>query len=247
MSPNSPEAAAIQIAKSIYSLARRKRIVPSPTGEGTLSARDRKYQARMREFLSAQGFSALGYFEYEGDADSRPFAVYCEASGQIGAIVTVMQARIRASWWVKLLVFLRGKNPKPVFYFALGTRFADGADIETSNGSSANIFTTPPQYDLICMPKDTDPGVQLATHRKRVAARLRSVPAPAVEVRDTEAFLRLCEVGRLEREAYRRSIDYVTEDELRALCRDHYEVIAPLIRTELSRLAVAAPEAAELH
>ena len=240
MSSNSPEAAAARIAKSIYSLARRKRIVPSPGGESRLSARDRKYQNRMREFLRAEGFHALGYFEHEGaEEDSRPFAVYRDPTGHITALVTVMQARIPANWWVKLLVFLRGKSPKPSFYFALGTRFADGTDIETSNGSAANVFTQPPKYDLVCMPKDTDPRAQLASHRRRLAARLGAASAPPVEVKDAESFLRLCEVSRLEREAYRRSIDYVTEDELRALCPAHYELLAPLIRAELSRLAAA--------
>src|SRR5437868_5165205 len=136
---------AAKIARLIHDLAHRDPtdLVQLAGDALQLRRRDRRFHARIRAQLSAEGFQEIGWFHSRGDEGAPVQALYSDASGQIAACVSVIQAKLKLSLRERLLLWAQGKLPKARFYLAFGTRFSDDWNVETSNGGDGNVFTQP--------------------------------------------------------------------------------------------------------
>jgi hypothetical protein len=239
--PEKRASVAASIARSVFHLAHRPANRFIGADDHVVPPKERSYHARMAEEMEALGFSRLAFFTQRDPeraaADRSVHAVYLDADGAVFAVVAYLQPKARIGLLSQLRLWLQGRLPRPKHFLEFGTRLADGSAFGTSNSGGGNPFSAPANHDDLQMPKDTEPVVQLATHRRRVAARLAEMPATAPKIlKSVDDYLRHGEVEREERSRYRREIDYVTDEELRGLCKEHYDELHELIRAELRRL-----------
>lgn len=236
------DAAARRVALKIFRLAHQPpaRYVPIPLA--AMPWRDRPFLKRTAAALVALGFRDIGCMRMETGAgqagDGLRYRLLATAQGDIRATVAVVRARRESALLLYLWLKLRRRLPKPRPFVEFTTTLDTGAVIDTSNSGDRNPFTPPPDYATVRMPADTPLPVQLATHRRHVAALLRAHPgSAAVDVVDMQSYERVRELERVRRNRYRQSIGYVTDDELRGLAREHHADIRDGVRTELARLA----------
>lgn len=137
--------------------------------------------------------------------------------------------------WVLLRL---SRTPRAVEVVELQTVLDDGTTVVTMNGGDVSKFAPPPFLRREAFPLGTSPELLAARHAARLADLARQVPSRtvvrtptlggviAVETRQTAATT-----------TWRRSIGWVSDDELRAVLGARHDALAPVIREELWRQA----------
>ena len=118
------------------------------------------------------------------------------------------------------------------------TAFDDDTVISTSNAGGVNPYEQGPHFRSEKLPAGTELERVLATHVSRVAdyanAHLRANPrmiCGIAQVIEQQA------LQTVSKNAYRRSIGFVSEPELRALMGAQYDTLAPRVREKLRLMA----------
>jgi hypothetical protein len=235
------EQAARNIALKIYRLAHQPHARLAPIPPTALPWRDRVPIDRAAAALAGLGFRDFGCLRVEAGAgeasDGLRYRLLTTPDGGIRAMLAVVRAQRQSGRLLHLWLVLRGRWPKARLFIEFTTTLDNGSVIDTSNSGQRNPFTSPPDCDTLHMPSDTALSVQLATHRRRVADALaRNAGSRVVNVTDLATYERVRDDERERRNRYRQSIDYVTDEELRALAKEHYAQIRDGVRAELARL-----------
>lgn len=160
---------------------------------------------------------------------------FADASGEVG----VAAFALKPKWpgWLGFLMLLLTGNWKRHVMLECVTQFDDGAHLSTQPESvSAFEFAGPVQVEKL--PRKTPAARLVARHLERVAAYKAAHPScRAMTANDLPGMERRWIEGQRVKRAYRASIGYVTEHELRRLLGAHYERFAPKVRAQLAVLA----------
>jgi hypothetical protein len=239
--PQPWDAAARNIALKIYRLAHQPRVDLVPIALSEVAWRDRRFLQRTKRILEGLGFRDISCFRMDVGAgqaaDGLRYRLLTTQDGAIRATVAVVRAKLKVSLLQRLHLVLIGKIPQPRQILEFTTTLSSGGVIDTSNSGQRNPFTPPAHFDTVRMPENTPPDAQLAAHRRRVESRLAREPGiSVVNVTDFATYDRVRDAERETRNRYRQSIGYVTDEELRALTKEHYAQVRDGVMAELTRL-----------
>lgn len=238
---DSPEdMTAVSIAWQIRQLA--EEAVPDyvPTNARDYPLHQRAWAANCDKKLAREGFIKLGDFDPVHLATTlarkQMLSIHTREDGCCTAAVFSMKPK-----WPGFVAWatLRMKGQfRTVRVVELETAFDDDTVISTSNAGGVNPYEQGPHFRSEKLPAGTELERVLATHASRVAdyanTHLRANPRVIrnlAEVTEQQA------LQTVSKNAYRRSIGFVSEPELRALMGAQYDKFAPLVREKLRLMA----------
>jgi tetratricopeptide (TPR) repeat protein len=205
----------------------------------TFPAYQRKHAARQRKALAAAGFRFVADTEATGMTRRLGLRVllsfHVDDSGGIGADTFAMKAK-----WPGLATFVlmlvTGKWKVHSMTECI-THFDDQGFLITQY-ENISPFTYGNAVDIERLPRSASVAALVARHRQRVAAYQQAHPQaralPATDLAAIEA--NICR-GQAIKRAYRQSVSYATEAELRGMLGGNYERLAEKIRAKLLELA----------
>ena len=212
-----------------------------------LSARDWANIALLG-FLGYYAASFLDFLglQHVGDAEARGlFAMlgqhvlirfFADASGEIGVAAFALRPKW-PGWLGWLLLRLSGKW-KVSSMVECVSQFEDGAHLSTQP-ESVSPFEYGGLVQVERMPQGTPLEALVARHRERVVAHKAINPGSrAMRATDLEGMERRWLEGQKAKRAYRASIGYASDAELRQLLGAHHERLGAKVRQQLAVLAV---------
>ncbi|HJU39427.1 MAG TPA: tetratricopeptide repeat protein [Tahibacter sp.] len=212
----------------------------------TFPAFQRQYAARQRKALEAAGARHVAYAEATGMTPTLGqrvmIGLYAGANGDGGIATFAMKPK-----WPGLvgflMLFFTGKW-KVHSLTECVTLFDDDAYLNTQY-ESISPFGYGGKIDIERLPRSTSVAALVARHAQRVDAYRQAHPharaLPTASLADADANWRR---GQAIKRAYRRSIGYVTDAELRTLLGAHYDRFADKVRGKLLELAADREERA---
>lgn len=238
---------AVNIAYSIHRVGNEAEPDYQPADASEFSDDQRRFADAAAADLQAQGFHVLGDFNpvHLQETLSRPTLVrlYRDAQGTImGASFKLMPKR--PGWLPYLLMRMTGQWKQPAVV-DLETGFDDGRFLVTNNAGDTSPFRFGPVVHTESLPLKSDVLTVIARHEQRVADYRAAHPTvtPLV-VHDLDAVIRLQRLLTMTKNAYRRSIGYVDDHELRQLLGRRYDDMADEVREKLAILiAMDEPDA----
>ncbi len=231
---------AVSIAWQIRQLS--EEAVPDyvPTNARDYPPHQRAWGATCDKKLAKEGFIKLGDFDpvhlAATLARKQMLSIHTREDGCCTAAVFSMKPK----WpgfvaWAMLKVRGQFRTARVVEF---ETAFDDDTVISTSNAGGVNPYEQGPHFRSEKLPAGTELERVLATHASRVAdyanAHLRANPRviqTLAEVTEQQA------LQTVSKNAYRRSIGFVSEPELRALMGVQYDKFAPIVREKLRLMA----------
>lgn len=249
----------LQSMKQTYGAA--KKLIPA--SEAEFSHLDLSNYRRFRADMEAERFKYVGDFEILRTSQSA-IALFSETMirimvSQDGSITTTYYQHKRRRWplikalatgllglnWVSTpKYFVRDLKTRHCVGF--GSEFDDGRYLITSNAEAAGKITMPPNMEQHFFPYDTATPVLLDAHRKRMAEILQTNPGIGPLVASgAEDILQAHDRLSAQKGAYRASVQWVTQDELRAMSNGNHryadEVYAEVQKLIAQDAAKAAP------
>ncbi len=203
----------------------------------------REFAERTAATLGAQGFRVVGDYEplHLAAQLGRPTLVRIYAAGD--GITCGASYAVEPKWpgWIAFLllkILRQWKRPKVV---ELETEFDDGGFLITNNAGTSSPFGYRGKVDLLALAADTAPAVVHSRHRERIERYRRDHPNATAERVDTaERILAMQQRIGAAKSAWRRSIGYIEENELRQLLGTHYDRLAQRVREKLGQIVEAA-------
>lgn len=239
--PDTPEEmAAVSIAWQIRQMAQEAQPEYAPVDPSGFPGHQRRFAAGMHRQLVRAGFAKLG--DYDPVHLSAPLArkqmvtIYVRADGRTTAAVF----SIKPPWsgfraWLAL--FVKGRH-RPANVVELETAFSDGTVVSTSNAGATNPFGQGPRFLQEKLATATAPAAILERHEARVDEYAAAHPAASViEIRTIEEVTAQQARQVAAKNAYRRSIGFVSDEELRAVMGEQYDRVAPKVREKLRLMA----------
>jgi tetratricopeptide (TPR) repeat protein len=238
---DSPEdMAAVSIAWQIRQMAEEP--VPDyvPAEAKGFPGHQRAWAKTCDRKLARLGFEKLGDYDpvhlQASLARKQMLSLYTRGDGRIVAAAF----SVRPKWpgfiaWAILTVTRKFRTAQVVEF---ETAFTDDTVISTSNAGGANPYEQGPHFLAEKLPAGTKPEQLLAIHERRVSEYLASHPrAVPRELRTLHEVSEQQAMQTAAKNAYRRSIGYVSEQELRSLMGDQYDEYAPRVREKLRLMA----------
>lgn len=245
--PESPDDfVAANIAEQILNVAYENPPELVAVDSAEYPAYQRKYVARQRKALEAAGMRHAADAEAAGMTRTLGqrvlLGLHADASGGTGVGVYALAPK-----WPGLIGFLRlfvtGKWKTQRMTECI-TYFDDGGYLITQY-ENISPFTYGDAIDIERLPRGTSVAALVARHAQRVdayaRAHPRARPVPATDLAAAEANWRR---GQAIKRAYRRSIGYVSDAELRTMLGAHYDRFADKVRSKLLELAADREERA---
>lgn len=236
--PESPEdASANYIAHQIHNLAHE----PPPGLEAAVAGEFPRYQQRHLAAVRS-AIEPLGYVHLT-DAEAKNLGQTLGQRVLIGLYLhpqygTAAAYAMRPKWpgllgFLALLVTGRWRAQRML---ECVSRFADGTFLSTREaGADVFEYGAAESFHLEKLADGSGPRAVAERHAARVRERLADLPGAAVDVPTTLDAIegQWIESNQLKAE-YRRSIDYVTDTELRSLLGKHYDRYAEKVRARLA-------------
>lgn len=230
---------AANIARQILGVAHE----PAPGLVAVEAADYPKYQRRMVDrvaraageidLVHAGDGEATGMFPMLGQHVLIRF--FSGADGGIGVAAFVLRPKW-PGWIGFLLMLLTGKWRKHEMIEAV-THFDDGTLLSTQT-ENVSPFEFGGAIRIERMPRGTPLARLVEHHRDRAASYQSAHPgAKPIRAHDLEGFEARWIAGQQAKGAYRKSVGYVTESELRKLLGGMHDRFAAKIRTQIERLA----------
>jgi hypothetical protein len=163
-------------------------------------------------------------------------SIFARADGHVTAAAFSM----RPKWpgFMGWLVMLFRGQYKTANVVELETVFSNGTVLCTNNAGGINPYGQGPHFLQEKLPAGTAPAAVLERHMARVASHAALHPRYTIrEIRTLEEVSRQQAEQVRQKNAYRRSIGFVSEEELRAMMGDQYDQIAPKVREKLKLMA----------
>jgi tetratricopeptide (TPR) repeat protein len=230
---------ATNIAQQILNAA----LEPPPEIEA-VDAKD--YPAYQRNFVdrAAKEIGAIG-LRTVGDAEAKGLFMtlgqhvllrfFADDSGEVGVAAFALKPKW-PGWLGFLIMFLSGKW-KVASMVECVTQFEDGTHLSTQH-ENPSPFEHGGKIRIEVLPRKTTIRNLVAHHMKRVAGyKARHPESVALKALDIEGMDRRWREGQREKRAYRISVGYVTETELKRLLGAHYQRLADKVRRQLAVLA----------
>ncbi|HSW14474.1 MAG TPA: hypothetical protein VLI06_16625, partial [Solimonas sp.] len=205
----------------------------------------RRFAIRAQHELSALGFEGLGDYEplHLSALLSEPTLLRCYRS-QDGSICAASYS-VRPLWpgWIAWLVLkLKGLYQQAAI-IDLETRFSDGHFLVTTNTGGIDPLGTGPRVDTESMPLATPAAALFERHGLRRDVYLREHPGVrAVTMMDMDAVIETQDALIHAKNAWRRSVGYVTDAELQQLLGERQD-LAGKVRAQLALFDRESPAA----
>jgi hypothetical protein len=120
----------------------------------------------------------------------------------------------------------------------LETAFSNGTVISTNNAGGISPYGQGPHFLQEKLPLGTAPAALLERHSARVKSHAALHPRHKIRViRTLEELSKQQAEQVLAKNAYRRSIGFVSDEELRAMMGEKYDQFAPKVREKLKLMA----------
>ncbi|MBL8298154.1 MAG: hypothetical protein JNN30_07400 [Rhodanobacteraceae bacterium] len=245
--PESPDdMTAANIAEQILNVAYEDAPGLVAVDSATFPAYQRKYAARQRKALASAGFRHLADTEAVGMTrvlgQRTLLSFYVDDSGA----TTVDTFALKPKWpgvVAFLLLAVTGKW-KTQTMTECNTLFDDNGFLITQY-ENPSPFEYGQAVDIERHPRRTSVAALVARHNQRVAAYIQAHPQArallATDLASIEAGIRR---GQAIKCAYRKSIGYISDGELRRMLGGHYERFAAKVRRKLAELAPDREESA---
>ena len=242
--PDTPEdMAAISIAWQIRQLAQESEPNYVPADPKEFPSHQRKFAAAMHRKLSSLGFDKLGDFDPVHLSvtlnKKQMLAIYTRQDGHC----TVSVFSIKPKWpgfrgWLTMLFKGQWKTADIV---EMETAFSNGTVISTSNAGGINPYGQGPHFLQEKMAPRTPPAAIVEKHDARVKMHAAAHPRLAMRaIRTIDEVMAQQAQQVTAKNAYRRSIGFVSDEELRAMMGEQYDRIAPKVREKLKLMAEEA-------
>jgi hypothetical protein len=181
---------------------------------------DLKFYDRVRDALTAQGCLCFGDFENVtlkgGVNDFRTFIRMLVSEDRT---VSIGLFHPKPKFWVRCLLWLL--RIKLGRIMDCETELSNGGYIVTSNATEAAKLNPPPGFDQSFLPLNTPHNTIYETHRQRLRAFLSANPdVRATALNTPEEALDMQHRMQNVKAAYRASVGYATEDELKRMGAD---------------------------
>lgn len=207
------------------------------------------FQRRFAEQSGAE-LAALG-LRHIGDVEARGMfmmlgqhvllRLFADASGEVGVAVFAMKPKW-PGWLGYLFMLLTGKW-KIVRMVECVTQFEDGTHFSTQF-ENPSPFEHGGQIHIATVPRTTAVGDLVAQHVQRVAAYKADHPhAVVMTVHDIAGVEQRWQAGQRVKLAYRRSLGYASDTELKRMLGGHYARLGDKVRQQLNLLAADMPPA----
>lgn len=234
---------AIDIAWKIYALGHEPEPDYRPSQLQDYPKFMREFAERTAATLGAQGFRVVGDYEplHLAPQLGRPTLVRIYAAGD--GITCGASYAVEPKWpgWIAFLLLKILRQWKRPRVFELETEFDDDGFLVTNNAGATNAFGYRGKVDVLALAADTAPAVVHSRHRERIERYRRDHPNATAERVDTpERILAMQARIGAAKSAWRRSIGYIEENELRQLLGAHYDRFAARVRDKLRQIVEAA-------
>lgn len=239
--PDTPEdMAAVSIAWQIRQMAQESEPDYVPTDPAGYPAHQRKFAASSHKKLAALGFDKLGDFDPVHLsltlARKQMLSLHMRADGHVTAAVY----SIKPKWpgFLGWLVMLFKGQYRTANVVELETAFSNGTVISTNNAGGINPYGQGPHFLQEKLAPGTSPAALLERHEARVKSHAALHPRYTIrEIRTMEEISRQQAEQVVAKNAYRRSIGFVSDEELRAMMGAQYDEFAPKVREKLKLMA----------
>ena len=238
--PESPDdLMAANIATQILNTAYEDRPQLVPADAKTFPAYQRAYAARQRKALEACGVHHVADAEAAGMTRTLGQRVLLGLHADDSGAVSVATFALRPKWpgYVAFVVrFVTGKWKLHRLTECI-THFDDGGYFITQY-ENISPFDYGDVVRVERLPRRTPVAALVERHRQRIAEYRQANPhaqaLPATDLANVEANWRR---GQDIKRAYRQSIGYISEAELRRMLGGHYDRFAARVRQKLAELA----------
>jgi hypothetical protein len=199
----------------------------------------RRYR-RFRADMEAQGYKYIGDFEIRVRSASN-IAKFARTMIRImvseDGSITTNYYQFRQNRWPLFKALAAGlfrlhwvsapkyfaKDIKTRYCVGFDSEFDDGRYLITSNATSAGKITMPPAMEQHYFPYGTPTPVLLEAHRKRLQEILLESPGiKPLAAATTEDILQAHDRLSAQKSAYRASVRWITQDELRAMSNSNH-------------------------
>jgi len=239
--PESPDdMAAVSIAWQIRQMAQESAPDYVPTQVGEYPAHQRRFAASAGKQLAKLGFEKLGDYDPRHLsvtlARKQMLSIYSRADGHATAAVF----SIKPKWpgFLGWLVMLVKGQYKTADIVELETAFSDGTVISTNNAGGINPYGQGPHFLQEKLPAGSAPAAIVGRHEARVKEHAAAHPNRTIRtIRTIEEVSAQQAEQVLAKNAYRRSIGFVSEEELRSMMGEQYDKFAPKVREKLKLMA----------
>jgi tetratricopeptide (TPR) repeat protein len=244
MSESPEDFMAANIAEQILNVAFEAPPQLVEVDAATFPAYQRRYAAKQRKALEAAGMRHVAYAEAAGMTPTLGqrvlLGLYTDTKGDAGVATFAMRPK-----WPGLVgflvLFLKGKW-KTHTQTECVTLFDDEAYF-TTQYENISPFGYGGTIDIERLPRATRVDALAARHRERIAAyraaHPHARPFATGTLADADANWRR---GQAIKRAYRRSIGYATDAELRGMLGAHYDRLGEKVRAKLDELSVDREE-----
>lgn len=230
---------AMGIAQQILNVAHE----PPPQLE-EVDAKD--YPGYMRSFVdrvgrraAVQGLRTIADGEAKGLFPMLGQHVLIRFFADNSAEVGLAAFAFKPKWpgWLGFLILLLTGKWKLTSMVECVTQFDDGTHISTQH-MSPSVFGYGGQVQIELLPKSSSVEDLLTRHLQRVAAHKQAAPASvALVADDLDGMDRRWRASQHVKRAYRASIGYITESELKQLLGSHHARFADKVREQVALLA----------
>jgi hypothetical protein len=160
---------------------------------------------------------------------------FADNSGEVGLAAFALKPK----WpgWLGFLILLLTGKWKVTGMVECVTQFDDGSHISTQY-VSPSVFGYGGQVQIELLPQNSSVKDLLARHLQRVAAHKQSAPSSvALIADDLEGMDRRWRESQHAKRAYRASIGYITESELKQMLGSHHARFGDKVREQVALLA----------
>lgn len=242
VSDDPDELAATAVACDIYNQGNEPEIVLRKVPPGEHDPASRRFCDKVEHIVGHFDFLSLGDYEIShliASSGRRTIArLFLSKDGKTCASAF----RFEPLWpgfagWLSAIMRGKWKKPKIVDFCS---EFTDGRFLLTNNSDQLSLISAGPNVLNRAMPAKTAVDDLIEIHYETLSL-LRS-NSPGLETKEMHDFAELLEMkDRLRqcKNAFRRSVGYASEDELREILGRQYDKLAPLIRARLKKMAEA--------
>lgn len=181
---------------------------------------DLHYYDSVRDALLAQGCHGLGNVENvtlkNSSNDPRTFI---RSLASPGRDIALSLYQPKPKFWIRLILWIfRIKIGR---IFDCESEFSDGTFLVTSNAAAAAPMKLPPNFDSKFFPWETPFDTVLQAHRQRIQAFLTAHPGVnPIRFPTLDDVLQMQHRQQAAKAAFRKSIGFVNEEELKKLGMD---------------------------
>lgn len=229
---------AIDVAQEILKQAREPHADFAPTDSSEFAKSAQKYCDRVEKVMLENDFKSMGDFEPRGLSQhlgNRFLVRIFLSSDQTMSAVAFEVKPLKPGFLLWLLMVILRKW-KSVRVTELVTEMLDGHFIVTNNSGDLNPFTLEGDVDFIALPLKTSIDETIASHIDRIQHFDKD---QLIQIDGTDKLFEQQERFRQLKNAYRQSIGFVTDEELKKLLGKQYDKYAEDVRKYLKRLARA--------